>query len=168
LVTDALQMALARHQPEAGVIHHSDQGPNTSRLPSARRPRRRHRHLDGAELKALEAGIPEADRIGAEELVDIYYGPLSELTHPNWAALTLGTSLDPTKPLEVPDRIGFEEGGVLHDVVASSSYILERGGAAFDAVLDALRRTSMDLPNRDPDWNEGDIRPVSAGQAEAS
>jgi len=121
-----------------------------------------------AELKALEAGIPEADRIGAEELVDIYYGPLSELTHPNWAALTLGTSLDPTKPLEVPDRIGFEEGGVLHDVVASSSYILERGGAAFDAVLDALRLTPMDLPNRDPDWNEGDIRPVSAGQAEAS
>jgi transposase InsO family protein len=35
LVTDALQMALARHQPEAGVIHRSDQGPNTYRLPLA-------------------------------------------------------------------------------------------------------------------------------------
>ena len=28
LVTDALQMALARRKPEAGVIHHSDQGSN--------------------------------------------------------------------------------------------------------------------------------------------
>jgi putative transposase len=36
LVTDALQMALAR-RPEVGLIHHSGQGPNTSLLPSARR-----------------------------------------------------------------------------------------------------------------------------------
>lgn len=38
LVVDALQMALTRRKPQAELIHHSDQGLNTSRLPSARRP----------------------------------------------------------------------------------------------------------------------------------
>lgn len=35
LVTDALAMALHQRRPEAGVIHHSDKGVNTPRLPSA-------------------------------------------------------------------------------------------------------------------------------------
>ncbi len=40
LVVDALQMGLARRQPEAGLIHHSDQGSQYVSLAFGQRPRR--------------------------------------------------------------------------------------------------------------------------------
>jgi len=38
LVVDALQMALRRRQPGAGLVHHSDRAANTSRSRSASKP----------------------------------------------------------------------------------------------------------------------------------
>lgn len=108
-----------------------------------------------AELKAMEEKLPQAERINAEELIDIYYGPLSELTHPNWAALTLGTEM--SFPPRFTSPAAFD-GGVMHAVVGSSAYIMSRGGRALDEVLSVLGTTPMDLPNRDPDWRGGEIR----------
>ena len=35
LVTDAIEMAVARRRPESDLVHHSDRGSQSSRLPSA-------------------------------------------------------------------------------------------------------------------------------------
>jgi len=87
--------------------------------------------------------------MGVEQLIDIYYGPLSELTHPNWAALTLG--IDVGMPPKFTYPVVFSD-HVLHDVAGSSAYILAAGGRAFDDVLVALRETTLDLQPGDPDW----------------
>jgi hypothetical protein len=96
------------------------------------------------QLKQLEEALPEEDREGVEELIEIYYGPLTELTHPNWAALTLGTRLGMPPQFQYPAPI---DDSIIHFVVASSAYGTEAGGLAFDRTLVALRDTPFDLPN---------------------
>ena len=54
LVVDALQMGLARRQPDAGLIHHSDQGSQYVSLAFGQAgARRRHRGLDGLQGRLL-------------------------------------------------------------------------------------------------------------------
>jgi len=100
-----------------------------------------------AELAALTAGLPEEEKRDFAELIDIYYGPLSELTHPNYGAVTLSVEvgLPPTFLHPTP----FED-WTMHAVVSSAAYILGAGGRAFDTVLQELSEHPMDLPNSDP------------------
>lgn len=103
-----------------------------------------------AELRAMEEKVPEEDKLGAEQLIEMYYRPLTELTHPNWGALHLDTKLG------FPPRIAPSatlDGFKLHAVISSCAYILGSGGRALDQVLVALAETPMDLPNGGPDWD---------------
>lgn len=100
-----------------------------------------------AELTALTAGLPEEEKQDFAKLIDVYYGPLSELTHPNYGAVTLSVEvgLPPTFLHPTP----FED-WTMHAVVSSAAYILGAGGRAFDAVLQEMSEYPMDLPNSDP------------------
>lgn len=104
-----------------------------------------------AELRAMEEKVPEEKKVGAEQLIEMYYRPLTELTHPNWGALQLDTNLG------LPPRIAPSatfDGFKMHAVVSSCAYILDAGGRALDSVLAALKGTPMDLPNGGPDWTK--------------
>jgi hypothetical protein len=100
-----------------------------------------------AELTALAASLPDEEKKDFAELIDVYYGPLSELTHPNYGAATLSieVGLPPTFLHPTP----FED-WTMHAVVSSAAYILGAGGQAFDAVLQEMSEHPMDLPNSDP------------------
>ena len=117
------------------------------------------------ELRAMEASLPEQERIQAEQLIDLFYGPLTDLTHPNWAALTLGTDLSNPFDPQFSRSASFDD-ALIHDVVSSSAYILDRGGKAFDEVLTTLREFGMDLPNEEPRWSEGEVRQSQEGSKE--
>lgn len=102
-----------------------------------------------AELRAMEKDVPDENKIDAEQLIEMYYRPLTELTHPNWGALQLDTKLG------FPPRIASSatfDGFKLHAVVSSCAYILDAGGRALDSVIMALEEAPMDLPNGGPDW----------------
>lgn len=115
-----------------------------------------------AELTAMVEGLPKDDRIDAAELIEIYYGPLTELTHPNWGAINLSTELGfpPKFSLATPF-----DGITLHAVVSSSAYIMKAGGLAFDTLLADLADVPMDLPNGDPRWEDGETRATSSPPA---
>lgn len=100
-----------------------------------------------SELQEIDDRLPPEERIGAAKLIDIYYGPLSEFTHPNWPALSFAVDVG-LPPSYHPSR-GFD-GATMHSVASSTAYILAAGGRAFDAVLQALSEHPMDLPNGDP------------------
>src|SRR5206468_9718496 len=102
-----------------------------------------------AELKEMEAGLPEAERINVEQLIDMYYGPLTDLAHPNFSALSLGTTLG--MPPEFTYPASFDD-STMHSVAASSAYALWAGGRAFDRLLEALRDSPLELSIGDPDW----------------
>lgn len=108
-----------------------------------------------AELTAMVEGLPEEKRFEAAELIEIYYGPLTELTHPNWGAINLGTELGfpPKFSLATPF-----DGVTLHAVVSASAYIMQAGGLAFDALLSELANVPMDLPTGEPRWERGETR----------
>ena len=99
------------------------------------------------ELKALASGLPEEEKQDFAELIDIYYGPLSDLTHPNYSAVTLSIELGLPPTFRHPTPF---DGGTMHAVVSSAAYILGAGGRAFDAVLEGLSENPMDLPSGDP------------------
>lgn len=103
------------------------------------------------ELRAMEELVPDEEKIGAEQLVEMYYGPLSELTHPNWGALQLDTTLG--FPPRIAQSATFDR-FKLHAVVSSSAYILDAGGRALDGLLVSLEQTPMDLPNGGPNWDK--------------
>lgn len=42
-----------------------------------------------SELKDMDDALPVEERFNAAQLIDIYYGPLTEFTHPNWPALNV-------------------------------------------------------------------------------
>jgi hypothetical protein len=99
------------------------------------------------ELKTLASGLPENEKQDFAELIDIYYGPLSDLTHPNYSAVTLSVELGLPPIFLHPTPF---DGGTMHAVASSAAYILGAGGRAFDAVLEGLSEHPMDLPNGDP------------------
>lgn len=98
----------------------------------------------------MEEKVPEETKLGADQLIEMYYRPLTELTHPNWGALHLDTKLG-FSPRIAPSAT--LDGFKLHAVISSCAYILGAGGRALDQVLVALAETPMDLPNGDPDWD---------------
>jgi hypothetical protein len=100
-----------------------------------------------AELTALTAGLPDEEKQDFAELIDIYYGPLSELTHPNYGAVTLSIEIGIPPTFLHPTPF---ENWTMHAVVSSAAYILGAGGRAFDAVIQELSEHPMDLPNHDP------------------
>lgn len=104
------------------------------------------------ELAKLEAGLPEGERQDFAKLIDIYYGPLSDLTHPNYMAVTLSIEVGSPPVFLRPTPF---DGGTMHAVVSSAAYILGAGGRAFDAVVAGLSEHPMDLPNRDPLLDSG-------------
>jgi hypothetical protein len=104
-----------------------------------------------AELRSMVEAVPDDEQIGAEQLIKMYYGPLTELTHPNWGALQLDTKLG--FPPRIASSATFDE-FKLHAVVSSCAYILDAGGRALDSVVTTLEQTRMDLPNGGPDWSQ--------------
>jgi hypothetical protein len=100
-----------------------------------------------AELTALAESLPEAEQENFAELIDIYYGPLSDLTHPNYSAVTLG--IDIGHPPVFQNPTPFDDWS-LHAVVGAAAYILGAGGRAFDEVINDLAEHPMDLPPGDP------------------
>jgi hypothetical protein len=100
-----------------------------------------------SELTAMVARIPGEKKFNAAELVDIYYGPLSEFTHPNWGALSMSIELG--LPPKFHASTAFD-GAIMHAVASSTAYVMEAGGRAFDTVLGELSKLPMDLPDRDP------------------
>jgi hypothetical protein len=106
-----------------------------------------------AELTALASGLPEEEQKDFAALVDIFYGPLSDLTHPNFSAVTLSVEvgLPPTFHHPTP----FDDWS-LHAVVSSAAYILGAGGRAFDQVINGVAEHPMDLPSGDPLLGETD------------
>lgn len=105
------------------------------------------------ELKLLADSLPEDERFNAEELIEILYGPLTELTHPNWGALSLGTKLAMPPSFTYPAP--FDE-TIVHFVASAAAYGLEAGGRAFDRLIDDLHAHPMDLPNDSPEWRNGE------------
>jgi hypothetical protein len=103
-----------------------------------------------AELTAMAEELPKDEQFNAAELIDIYYGPLTEFTHPNWGALSLGTKVG-LPPIFSPSA-SFDD-ATMHCVASSAAYIMEAGGRAFDAILTRLAEYPMDLPNKDP-WDD--------------
>ncbi len=100
-----------------------------------------------AELDAMAAKLPAHERKDFAELIEIFYGPLTELTHPNWGAVTLSVTLGLPPAFAHPTPF---EDWTMHAVVSSAAYILSAGGRAFDAVLLGTAEAQMDLPSRDP------------------
>jgi hypothetical protein len=100
-----------------------------------------------SELTAMVEALPEEEKFNAAELIDTYYGPLTELTHPNWGAITIGIRVG--IPVRFSRKAGFDD-PLMHAVVSSSAYIVNAGGRALDDLLPKLSEFPMDLPNEDP------------------
>jgi hypothetical protein len=99
------------------------------------------------ELDALAASLPEGEKQNFAELIDIFYGPLSDLTHPNYSAVTLSVEVGFPPAFHHPTP--FDDWS-LPTVLSPAAYILGAGGRAFDEVISGLSEHPMDLPNGDP------------------
>lgn len=100
-----------------------------------------------SELTAMVEALPDEEKFDAAELIDIYYGPLSELTHPNWGAVSMGIRVG--VPVRFSPKADFDA-PLMHAVASSSAYIVNAGGRALDGLLQKLSEFPMDLPNKDP------------------